>query len=244
MGQALANAKNLGLPNMVLVQTFNYGNDDGWILDALQQLGPSTARGVVSFDPDTIDMDTLRQWHQLGVRGVRLNLRSTKSALTKSEIQPVLCRYAERLRPMKTWSIGLYADMEVLDHVQPLISELGVKIVLEHFGSPSVLPLDPSNQPGWDALKSMMETPIVYVKISAPYLFSSDPDFKDFESLAKALFSMRNGTGAVFGSDWPHTKSRGYNAKPFMNKVIEWCEGDLKLQQRLFRDNARDLWDA
>ncbi|KAF5671427.1 tim barrel metal-dependent hydrolase [Fusarium heterosporum] len=244
MGQALTNAKSLGLPNLVLVQISTYGNDNSWIIDSLRELGPSRARGVVSFDPDNIDMDTLRQWHQLGVRGVRLNLRSTKTALTKYEIQTAMRRYAEKLRSMKTWSIGLYADMEVLDHVQPLVSELGVKIVLEHFGSPSLLPLDPSNQPGWQALKTMMESPLVYVKISAPYLFSSDPDFKNFESLAKALFSMRNGAGIVFGSDWPHTKSRGYNVKPFMDKVIEWCEGDLELQQKLFRDNAKDLWDA
>ncbi|KAH6964519.1 TIM barrel metal-dependent hydrolase [Fusarium avenaceum] len=244
MDQALSNSQRLGLPNMILVQISTYKNDNTWILEGLKELGPDKARGVVAFDPDNIDMETLRQWHRLGVRGVRLNLRSTKTALSKEQIQTALRRYAEKLRPMKTWSIGLYADMDVLDYVQPLVSELGVKIVLEHFGSPSILPLNPVKQPGWNALKTMMEDPLVYVKISAPYLFSNDPEFKDFESLAKALFSMRNGNGVVFGSDWPHTKSRGYDAKPFMDKVTEWCDGDKDLVRKLFRDNAKVLWDV
>ncbi|KUJ08143.1 uncharacterized protein LY89DRAFT_691417 [Mollisia scopiformis] len=171
MGQALANAEQLGLPNMVFVQLSTYGNDNTWVLDALREVGPARGRGVVAFDSEHVDSQTLQQWHDLGVRGVRLNLKSAKTVLSKTEIQTVLRKYAEKLRPMKTWSIGLYADMEVLDHVQPLVSELQVKFVLEHFASPASLPLDPAQQPGWDALNSMMEDPRVYVKISAPYLY-------------------------------------------------------------------------
>ncbi|KAE9364260.1 hypothetical protein N431DRAFT_431170 [Stipitochalara longipes BDJ] len=244
MAQALVNAERLGLPNMVFVQLTTYGNDNTWVLDALKAVGPARGRGVVGFDPEHIDSQTLQQWHDLGVRGVRLNLRSSKTTLSKPEIQTVLRKYAEKLRPMKTWSIGLYADMEVLDHVQPLVSELQVKIVLEHFASPAFLPLDPAKQPGWDALNRMMEDPLVYVKISAPYLFSNDPKFKDLESLAKSFLSMRNGKGAVFASDWPHTQSRGYDAKPFMDHCMQWCNGDEELQKKLFRDNAKDLWDV
>lgn len=244
MAQALTNAERMGLTNMVFVQLSTYGNDNTWVLDALKELGPARGRGVVAFDPEHVDSQTLQQWHDLGVRGVRLNLRSSKIALSKAEIQIVLRKYAEKLRPMKSWSIGLYANMEVLDHVQPLVSELEVKIVLEHFASPAFLPLDPARQPGWDALKSMMEDSRVYVKISAPYLFSKDANLKDLESLAKSLLSMRNGEGVVFGSDWPHTQSRGYDAKPFMNRCIEWCNGNEELQKKLFRDNAKDLWDV
>ncbi|PVH78560.1 hypothetical protein DL98DRAFT_634644 [Cadophora sp. DSE1049] len=148
MTEALANADRLGLPNMVFVQISTYGNDNTWIIDALKEVGGIRGRGVVGFDSEHIDTRTLQHWHDLGVRGVRLNLRSSKVTLSKNEIQSVLRKYAEKLRPMKTWSIELYADMEVLDHVQPIVSELQVKIVLEHFGSPSILPLDPAKQPG------------------------------------------------------------------------------------------------
>ncbi|WQF78695.1 Putative metal-dependent hydrolase [Colletotrichum destructivum] len=244
INQAFQNAEGLGLPNLVFVQLSTYGNDNTWVLESLRDVGPARGRGVVAFDPEHIDSHTLQQWHDLGVRGVRVNLRSSNTVLSKTEIQTVLRRYAERLRPLKTWSIGLYADMDVLDHVEPLMSELGVKLVLEHFGSPALLPLNPAKQPGWNALKRMMEDPRVYVKISAPYLFSEDASFSDLESLAKALFRMRNGDGVVFGSDWPHTKSRGWDAKPFVDKIAEWCDGDDELRKKLFRGNARDLWDV
>ncbi|KAG4428121.1 hypothetical protein IFR05_016395 [Cadophora sp. M221] len=244
MAGALSNASHLNLPNMVFVQVSTYGNDNTWILDALKEIGPSRGRGVVAFDPDTIDSQTLQQWHCIGVRGVRINLRSTGTKLSKDEIQSALRKYAEKLRPMKTWSIGLYADMTMLDHVQPLVSELGVKIVLEHFGSPASLPLDPVKEPGWDSLQKMMEDPSVYTKISAPYIFSKDPEFGNLEVLVKSLLSLRNGDGVVFASDWPHTQSKGYDAKPFMEKCLEWCNGDEELKKKLFRDNAKVLWDV
>lgn len=206
----------------------------------MKELGPSRGRGVVSFDPNHTNSETLRQWHDLGVRGVRINLRSSRTVLTKTEIQTPLRKYAEKLRPLETWSIRLYADMDVLDHVQPLVSELQVKIVLKHFASPTALPINP-NQPGWNALKRMMEDPLVYVKISAPYPFTNDPGFNSLESLAKEIFSMRNGEGVVFGSESPHTKSRGYHVKPFMDTVVEWCNGNKELQEKLFRDNTNAL---
>ena len=61
----------------------------------------------------------------------------------------------------------------------------------------------------------------MYVKMSAPYLFSKSTDFHDFDSLAIALLSVGNGEGVVFGSDWPHTQSRGYDVHPFMQQVAD-----------------------
>ncbi|KAK0125669.1 hypothetical protein ONS96_009502 [Cadophora gregata f. sp. sojae] len=116
---ALTNSSRLHLPNMVFVQVSTYAYDNSWILSCLEELGPSRSRGVVSFDPETISSSTLQHWHNLGVRGVPLNLRSTGRKLSRKEIQDVLRKYTETLRPLKTWSIGLYADMAILDHVQP-----------------------------------------------------------------------------------------------------------------------------
>ncbi|KAF2672684.1 TIM barrel metal-dependent hydrolase [Microthyrium microscopicum] len=245
IADAFTNARRLGLPNMVFVQISGYGTNNTWILEALKTHG---GRGVVSFDPDNIDVSTLQHWHDLGVRGVRLNLRSSKKEMSATEIQTVLRKYADKLRPLKTWSIGLYADMAMLEHVQPIVRELGVKIVLEHFGSPAHLPLNTDNTPGWKAMCKMMEDPNVFVKISGPYLFSHQngkkDGFEDFEGLTKALLRMRNGEGVVFASDWPHTQSRGFDVMPFTEKCLEWCEGDRNLENKLFRDDAKVLWDV
>lgn len=242
--QALSNAQQLGLLNLVFVQLSGYGYDNIWVLDALRAVGTARSRAVVAFDPTQTDLQTLQQWHDIGVRGVRINLRSSKTTVDKAEIQRILRKYAEKLRPMKTWSIGLYADMEVLDYVQPIVAELQVKLVLEHFGSPASLPLDTAKQPGWNALRDMMQDPSVFVKMSAPYLFSRSTDFLEFDSLVMALLRARDGDGVVFGSDWPHTQSRGYDASPFMQKVADWCQYDKVLLRKVFRDNAQTLWDV
>lgn len=174
MAQALSHDSSLGMANNVFVQISIYGTDNTWVLNALKNVGPVKGRGVVCFDPDEIDLPTLQSWHALGVRGVRVSLRSTKSVLSPTEIQTILRKYAEKIRPMKTWSIGLYADMKLLNHIEPLLPELDVKIVLEHFASPAFLPLDPDRMAGWRALERMMRDERVFVKISGPYLFSKD----------------------------------------------------------------------
>jgi len=68
---------SIGITNMVFVQPSIYANDNSCMLDALRAIGPRRARAVVSFDPLTTPSHTLREWHAIGVRGVRLNLQST-----------------------------------------------------------------------------------------------------------------------------------------------------------------------
>lgn len=70
MRQTLENADRLGLPNMVFFQLSTYGNDNTWVLESLKHTGPARGRGVVAFDPERVDLQTLKEWHDLGVRGV------------------------------------------------------------------------------------------------------------------------------------------------------------------------------
>ena len=48
----------------------------------------------------------------------------------------------------------------------------------------------------------------------------------------------------VFASDWPHTRFEGLDIKPFVKRVMEWCEWDERLIERVFRGNAEMLWDV
>ncbi|KAH7336725.1 TIM barrel metal-dependent hydrolase [Rhexocercosporidium sp. MPI-PUGE-AT-0058] len=204
MAGAFSNASRLSLPNMVFVQVSKYSNDNTWILDALREVGPSRGRGVVAFDPDTIDSQTFRKWRDLSVRGVRLNLRLTRGKVSKIEIQAALHKYAGKSRLLKMWPIGPYTDMVILEYIQSLVSEPGVKIVIEYFGSPKI-----------------MDDPLVYAKISAPYILSKDPEFKDLEGLLKSLLGMRDREGVMFASDWPYTQCKSFDTKPFLEKYVE-----------------------
>src|SRR5262245_39447873 len=62
----------LGIDRFVLVQPSVYGTDNRCLLDALAILGPEVGRGVVVIADDRPDPADLREWHQLGVRGLRL----------------------------------------------------------------------------------------------------------------------------------------------------------------------------
>jgi predicted TIM-barrel fold metal-dependent hydrolase len=237
----------LGLPKLVFVQPSTYGNDNACLLDALAKVGPSMGRGVVVFDPASTSLAQLEKWHQIGVRGVRVNLKSVGRAMEPEEFQATLLAYANAIRPMKTWVLQLYVDLAMMKQVELLMERLDVKVVIDHFGSPEKGRLMPagklSEMQGWDSLLAFMKYPNTFVKISGPYRFSNDPDFKDLEPLAKELFVIRGGKGCVFASDWPHTRFESVDISPWVDRCVEWCEGDTQLLESLFRYNAEELWD-
>ena len=243
LSSALANARQTNLPNLVFVQPSTYGTDNACLLHALKTVGLSRGRGVVVIDPEQINFDTLNEWHALGVRGVRLNLKSVNKKLPREELARVLRAYAGVVRPMKTWALQLYVDLAIMDDIEPLLPELGIKVVFDHYGHPSSLTPPLSEIPGWNALLRMMQSHLVYVKISAPYRLSKDPEYKDLEVMSKELFRVREGRRVVFASDWPHTRFEEVDITPFVKNCLEWCGGDEKLTNNLFRDNARELWD-
>lgn len=237
---------NLGLQKLVFVQPSTYGNDNSCLLDALKKVGSSMGRGVVVFDPATTSLEQLREWHRIGVRGVRVNLKSVGKTMDPKEFQASLLAYANAIRLMKSWVLELYIELEMVEQVVPMMEQLDVKVVIDHFGSPKRGELMPagklSEMRGWDSLLKFMTFPNAYVKISGPYRVSLDPEFHDLEPLAKELFAVRGGKGCVFASDWPHTQFEGVEISPWLERCIEWCESDTHLLDLLFKENADELW--
>ena len=245
LAQALENGKRLSLPNLVFVQPSFYGTDNSCMLDALRSVGINHGRGVVVVDPKSTKIETLREWHSLGVRGVRVNLKSVNKTLGKDELVELLTQYADLIRPLGTWVLQLFVDMAVVDQLEPVVDKLGgVKLVLDHLGMPPDIKDPLSSMQGWKTMQRLMRNPDVFVKVSAPYRLSSDPGYHDLEALTKELLQVRGGDGVVFASDWPHTRFEGVDAKPWVEKCIEWCENDSTLKDKLFRENAKILWDV
>ncbi|MCJ1403863.1 hypothetical protein MMC11_007086 [Xylographa trunciseda] len=243
--QALVNASRLSLPNLVLVQPSTYGIDNSCLLDALEHMTPAHGRGVVVFDPKITTLEQLWEWHGHGVRGVRVNLKSVGTKMESMALQELLRRYMEAIRPLKTWALQLFVDLSVADQLEPIVDELdGVKLVIDHLGSPAEVKDRLPDMAGWESLRRMMRNENVFVKVSAPYRISKDPQYQDLEGLTKALLDERGGDGVVFASDWPHTKFEGVNVQPWVERCLEWCQNDKEVQDKLFRDNARVLWDV
>lgn len=241
---AQENAGRLNLPNLVFVQPSTYGYNNSCLLDALSRTGPQKGRGVVVFNPDTTNIQTLREWHDRGVRGVRVNLKSVNQKMSAGELEKLLCKYSEAIKPLKTWALQLYIDMPLVEQLEWLLPDLGVKVVFDHYGSPLALKKNLSDIPGLAALLRLLENPQMYVKVSAPYRFSQDLEFKDMEMLTKRLYKACNGNAVVFSSDWPHTRLESVDVQPFVQRCLEWTEGDIGLQENIFRNNAEQLWDV
>ncbi|KAL2002778.1 hypothetical protein VTN02DRAFT_5996 [Thermoascus thermophilus] len=253
LSQALAFEASVGIENVVLVQPSIYGTDNSCLLDALRKLGPARARGVVVIDPDTIQRETLAQWHALGVRGVRVNLKSVGKVMGEDELAGTLVRHADLVRPFG-WVVQLYVSLDTVTALERIVPRLGgVKVCLDHFGSPDLslsptnyndhAPLNPYSLPGFSSLVSLLRGGQTYVKLSAPYRLSKDPQMRDLRALARELIRVAPDR-LVFATDWPHTRFDGLDIRPFTESCLQWCAAVPGLAERLFRRNAEALWDV
>ena len=260
LSAALAFESTLGIERIVIVQPSCYGTDNSCVIDALRELGPTRGRGVVVFDPDEITESTLREWHQCGVRGVRVNLQSVDKKLDNAELSKLLERYAALIGPLG-WVIQFYVPLHVISELEGIVSTLKVRVCFDHFGQPSV-PQDldgnseqssgarpsweaPYSIPGFASLVRLLERGNTYVKLSAPYRISKMlPHFPDLDPVAQELLRVAGKSRVVYASDWPHTRFGGMDIGPWTDRVLDWCEASDGLAERIFRDNARDLWDV
>ncbi|KAI0143783.1 amidohydrolase [Xylariaceae sp. FL1272] len=250
LSDAMTFESSVGLSNIVLVQPSIYGNDNSCIFDALQKLGADRARGVVTFDPATIELDELRTWHELGVRGVRINLKSVGKVMEQAELRETLQMYADAVRPLD-WVVQLYLPMQMVPLLERIVPDLGVRVCVDHMGHPPLGELeeyratrDPDRIPGFDAFVRLLRAGKTYVKISAPYRMSGVGDgVSDVVPIARKLIQAAPDR-VVFATDWPHTRFDGLDIRPWVKECVAICDGDEKMVEKLFRDNAEALWDV
>ncbi|KAF9734444.1 hypothetical protein PMIN04_007486 [Paraphaeosphaeria minitans] len=236
----------IGISKIVLVQPSIYGDDNSCLLHALKAIGPGDGRGVVGIDPDTIDMSTLQAWHKLGVRGVRLNLKSTDVKITEESLKDLLKRYADVIRPLG-WVLELFIGMESIPILESVAGSLGVRIVIAHCGAPQLpsvddkmCPLDPYKLHGFQSLVNLLRDGNTWIKFSAAYRFDPNPEMRGIEAIARELLK-KAGSRVVFASDWPHTRFDGLDVRPFVERCMEWTDA-AGLTEEVFSLNAQELW--
>ncbi|KAF7595289.1 hypothetical protein BBP40_006538 [Aspergillus hancockii] len=248
--EALAFESALGIENIVLIQPSIYGYDNSCLLEALERVGPSHGRGVVVIDPTNIDTQTLFEWHTLGVRGVRVNLKSVGKVMDQDELAQALLQHAEIVRPFG-WVIQVYLPLEMIPMLEPIVPQLGIKLCIDHFGGPDLpstdwksgMPFNPYSLPGFSSLLSLLRAGQTYVKFSAPYRLSKDQEMRDIEVMARELLREAP-TRVLFATDWPHTRFWGTDIAPFTEMCLRICGKDPELAEQVFRRNAEDLLDV
>lgn len=248
----LADAKafysKFGIKNIVFVQPSIYANDNSCMLAALREVTPKHGRAIVGLDPATVNQATLQEWHSIGVRGARLNLVSVGRELSDAELRAELESYAGILKPLN-WVLQLYIPLQLTVPLEKIVPSLGVKVCIDHFGWPSRLePYDPfrSSDPyslvGFESLIQLLQGN-TWVKLSAPYRLSKDPQMRDLDPIGRELIAKASNR-VVYSTDWPHTRFDNIDSVPFIEKCYEWCGHDNELVEKLFRKNAEQLWDV
>ncbi|KAK6506241.1 hypothetical protein TWF506_011160 [Arthrobotrys conoides] len=240
----------------VIVSLSVYANDNRCLLDALSDLKTQSAiaRGVVGIDPHTIPDSELFQMHELGVRGVRLNLKSSLVELSKPEFEKILYRYADRLKPLKTWALQIHLSLPQVALISDIIPKLGVTTIIDHLAVPSAK--QPAKaQDGYKDFMRLLSRGEVYTKLSGMDRFPTLPLLDEYATEIVALAPDK----IVWASDWPHTGGVGMNPGGDRNKVQDfravddatmlrkavevYCKGDEGVVKKIWRDNARELWD-
>ena len=227
-----------------------YGTDNNLLLQSLSQL-QGKGRAVVSIDPQTISDLELDEMHALGVRGIRINLKTTSQTRSKEEFTSLLRSYVGRIHRWK-WAIQLHVGLADIEKIASEIPKLGVPVVIDHLAMPDET-IAPRLQPGYADFMNLLSKKQIWVKLSGTYRLSELPELHDY---VREILRIAP-TQVVWASDWPHTggvegNPQGdrraqqeflkVNIPSFIAQCQEWCEGDEALIRNVFVDNPRRLW--
>ncbi len=239
----------LGLERVVIVHPSPYGSDNSCTLDALRQLG-QRARGVVVIDQQTSASD-IQQMHELGVRGVRINLE-TQGVSDKKYASKEISWVYEKIKDLG-WHIQLFTQLKVLSDLESVFKQFDIEFVVDHFGL--INPALGLSQPHLDTVIAMVKSGKLWFKLSAPHRISAHPDGEDVTQLAQALIEA-NPAHMVWGSDWPHPGGKVGQARnvdqpePFnpiddgaaLNRLYKWA-GDKSTLEKILVHNPEKLYE-
>jgi predicted TIM-barrel fold metal-dependent hydrolase len=229
--------RRLGLSRVVIVAPTSYGFDNGCLVDALDALG-ERARGIAVIRPDAADAE-LANLHARGVRGIRLYAE-------QGRVRPEeLARYASRIADLG-WHIQFVAGREpgTWARFEHALAALPCRLVVDHMG---YLPQpDALNDPGFPALRRLLDRGNTWVKLSGVYLRSSlrRPPYDDVDALAAAL-ARAAPERVLWGTDWPHTGVREQALKPdgaqLFDQLARWVP-DAKARERVLVANPAEVY--
>lgn len=197
-------AQLVGITRGVWVQPSFLGTDNQLMIEALKA-HPDMLRGIAVVNPD-VSLETLKLFHDAGVRGIRLNLAGTPhdiSEWTQTD------RLWQAINSMG-WHLEIHTDQGKLPSVlQQLPSD--IILVIDHMAKPSEAE---SDDPTILSIKQRANSAPVYVKLSGAYRLGQ----VDSTRLASLLLNELGSDALLWGSDWPCTNHEAFGD---FNALIE-----------------------
>ncbi|EWC47167.1 hypothetical protein DRE_03536 [Drechslerella stenobrocha 248] len=244
----------------VLVALSIHGTDNSCLLESLKTLAAQSlpARGVASIDPLVVSDSELQILHAAGVRGARMNLKSSLLEPSAADFERTLRAYADRLKPLKSWPLQIHLSLRQIPLIADILPRLGVPVIIDHLAAPDAAtqPLRPAQeQEGYKEFMRLLARGEVYTKLSGSDRFAALPLLDEYATEVVAVAPQR----VVWATDWPHTggvkmnpggnrrKQQGFRAVDDHGKLRRamevYCRGDESVIKQVWRDNARELWD-
>jgi predicted TIM-barrel fold metal-dependent hydrolase len=192
----------LGCDYGLIVQGNAHGYDNRVLLDALARY-PQRLRGVAITDT-RIAPETLRDWHKLGMRGLRFHLFPQQPNYVRGVGLDVFDVFRKTMAELG-WVAQFFCDGRVLKDMAPALRAIArdMPVIVDHYGM-----LDAQRGVGdenFEALLKLVGDGDVHVKLSAAYRNSKRyrdyPDARPFhEALVRATPER-----LMWATDWPHS---------------------------------------
>lgn len=238
--------KLLNFDRVVIVTPTIYDTDSA-TLAAIRQLGPDRAKGIVVADEDT-PPGILNSMKEGGIVGIRVFLGggAFKAAAAAKRLQTKFDLAKER-----GWHLQISMPPDVVAALRAQLGSAPVPLVLDAFGWVA----GGVEQPGFDAVLSLLKSGQAYVKLAEPYRVSKQgPDYPDLVPVVEALVAA-NPDRLLWGSGWPHVDSSAVPGRAatdlapnlpidpvhLLNLFAAWVP-DAQTRRKILVDNAARLY--
>lgn len=190
-----------GCAHGLVVQGNAHGYDNRVVLDAISRY-PQRLRGVAITDT-RITPATLRDWHRLGMRGLRFHLFAEKQTYVRGVGLDVFEVFRKTMAELGM-VMQIFCDWRLLADTAPTLRDIAreMPVIVDHYGM--VEAARGVNEPNFQALLKLVGDGHAHVKVSAVYRISKQfPDYPDARPFHEALLRA-NPERLMWGTDWPH----------------------------------------
>jgi len=222
-------AEVLGIQRMVLVQPSFYGTDNSLLRYVLKRLGPRCG-GVVQIDEDASDAE-LDEFHELGVRAIRLDLFA-RASWPAAELVAYIQRMAARATP-RGWHLQFYTPGTIVRDLLPFLADLEDTFVIDHMGY-----LTESDPESDRRLLAVLAQGSCWIKLSGAYRVAKNRPLSSVAPWGRALVAARPDR-LIWGSDWPHLPDGQRDTGEILNLLADWAPDEAARRMILVDGPAR-----
>jgi len=187
--------KQLGIERCVIVQSAVHGLDNRVVEDAIQA-GEGRYLGVALVRTDIADSELMRL-ADVGFRAVRFNFMKHLGPGTDPAD---VAQLSKRLEPLGM-HLQVHFDPALIDELVPYFKQCVTPVVIDHMAR--VDAAQGIEQPAFQTLCKLLQTPRFFVKISGIDRIDPTPPYSQGIPLARHL-AAEHTDRCLWGTDWPH----------------------------------------